>query len=195
VNNPDVGIVASCHARHPTEACAQCEKAFVLGDIRWRVPRRVVSSGRIRWEISLCCTACTPERRRSDRSVLACEHCGRLVGLLPGRRAFCSDRCIWSWHNAQRRARRSAERLAHRECSGCGKSFAPRRSDATTCGPATQRIRLNPLFTNQRSCKYMRPYAIFGNVKAGFATTLPMVPFKLSSRRIVCSRLVGIGRP
>jgi hypothetical protein len=131
------GIVASRHARRTAEYCGRCGSAFEPDETIWRltVPHVITPYVR-RWRLSVCCSGCTPDRRQRERCVRPCEHCGRPVGVLPGRRTFCSDRCTWSWYNAQRNARTAVERLARPQCRGCGKRFIQTRSDATTCSPA-----------------------------------------------------------
>jgi hypothetical protein len=132
--HPSAGTINSRHARRTGEFCGHCGIPFATTETRWRVPvKRIVAPSVIRRQLTVCCSRCTPDWRKRDRPVQPCEYCSRPTGTLPGRRTFCSDRCAWSWHNAQRSARRAATRHAAVKCHGCGSPFIPARSDATTC--------------------------------------------------------------
>jgi hypothetical protein len=135
------GTVSSRNTRRTAERCGRCGRAFKSDEPIWRVLAwRTVSPFVVRRQLSVWCGRCTPERCQRERCVLPCQQCGRPTGVIPGRRPFCSDRCTWSWYNAQRNSRRAAERLP-KPCSGCGKPFVRTRSDATTCSAACrQRI-------------------------------------------------------
>ena len=63
-----------------------------------------------------------------------CVVCGRRLSTGGGSRAFCCDRCRWTYHNRLRGARMAARR-AKRVCEVCGAQFTPTRSDAKTCSP------------------------------------------------------------
>jgi hypothetical protein len=64
-----------------------------------------------------------------------CVECGRRLSTGGGSRAFCSDRCRWTYHNRLRGARIAARR-GKMVCEVCGARFIPKRRDAKTCSPA-----------------------------------------------------------
>jgi hypothetical protein len=134
---PARGTINSRHARRTGEFCGHCGKPFAATETRWRVPvKRIVAPSVIRRQLTVCCSRCTPDGQKRQRHVRPCEHCGRSTGTLPGRRTFCSDRCTWSWRNAQRSATGAAKRNAGTKCRACGRPFIQTRSDATTCSHA-----------------------------------------------------------
>jgi hypothetical protein len=120
-----------------TVCCSRCGRTLAADEAIWRIsgPRGLgrVSVGR---ESSMRRSSCTPDRHKSEREVNPCLQCQRRVGILPGRLALCSARCNWSWHNAQRKARRAARRLAGPACLGCEKPFERTRRHQATCSPA-----------------------------------------------------------
>jgi hypothetical protein len=76
-----------------------------------------------------------------------CPGCGRTVHLPPNesaptwldpREPYCSNRCRNRVYGARFRRRHPRPKVARPvvACRTCGRSFAPRRSDARTCSPA-----------------------------------------------------------
>jgi predicted nucleic acid-binding Zn ribbon protein len=73
-----------------------------------------------------------------------CVVCGKSLSKGGGSHSFCSDRCRWTYHNRQRRARIAAGR-GKMECEVCGAEFTPTRNDAKTCSPACRQKKYRKL--------------------------------------------------
>ena len=86
-----------------------------------------------------------------------CVVCGRRLSAGGGSRAFCSDRCRWTYHNGQRRAR-LAVRRGKKVCEVCGAQFTPTRSDAKTCSRACRQKKYRELRKDRSNPGHDDPY-------------------------------------
>ena len=109
--------------------CSACGRTVQPDETIYWVKTRAVWG---RWK-TVCCSECVSEvyRCAPSRPCLTCRR--PVVERTRSSRAFCCQRCRWTFYNRRQARRREAAR--RKRCAACGVSFGAARSDAKTCSP------------------------------------------------------------